>query len=43
MFLLNGIPLPYLLLAQTNGHSVFKDLEEGVTTRQIVDDSTGLI
>ena len=30
------------IVAQTNGHLVFKDLEEGVTTRQIVDDSTGL-
>ncbi len=35
-------PFTLPIVAQTNGHLVFKDLEEGVTTRQIVDDSTGL-
>ena len=35
-------PFTLPIVAQTDGHLVFKDLEEGVTTRQIVDDSTGL-
>ena len=35
-------PFTLPIVAQTDGHIVFKDLEEGVTTRQIVDDSTGL-
>ncbi len=35
-------PFTLPIVAQTNGYIVFKDLEEGVTTRQIVDDSTGL-
>ena len=30
------------LLSQISGYIVFKDLEEGITTREIVDDSTGL-
>ena len=35
-------PFTLPIVAQTDGHIVFQDLEEGVTTRQIVDDSTGL-
>ena len=35
-------PFTLPIVAQTNGYIVFKDLEEGVTTREIVDDSTGL-
>jgi DNA-directed RNA polymerase subunit beta' len=35
-------PFTLPIVAQTDGHIVLKDLEEGVTTRQIVDDSTGL-
>ena len=35
-------PFTLPIVAQTDGHIIFKDLEEGVTTRQIVDDSTGL-
>tara|TARA_B100000035_G_scaffold295177_1_gene286043 strand:+ start:468 stop:4607 length:4140 start_codon:yes stop_codon:yes gene_type:complete len=35
-------PFTLPIVAQTEGHIVLKDLEEGVTTRQIVDDSTGL-
>ncbi|MAZ46622.1 MAG: DNA-directed RNA polymerase subunit beta' [Rickettsiales bacterium] len=35
-------PFTLPIVAQTDGHLVFKDLEEGVTTRQVVDDSTGL-
>ena len=35
-------PFTLPIVAQINGYIVFKDLEEGVTTRQIVDDSTGL-
>ncbi|MFL2679522.1 MAG: DNA-directed RNA polymerase subunit beta' [Alphaproteobacteria bacterium] len=35
-------PFTLPIVAQKNGVIVFKDLEEGVTTRQIVDDSTGL-
>ena len=35
-------PFTLPIVAQIDGYIVFKDLEEGVTTRQIVDDSTGL-
>ena len=35
-------PFTLPIISQINGYVVFKDLEEGVTTRQIVDDSTGL-
>ncbi len=35
-------PFTLPIISQINGVVVFKDLEEGVTTRQIVDDSTGL-
>ena len=35
-------PLHLPILAQINGFVVFKDLEEGITTREIVDESTGL-
>ena len=35
-------PFTLPIVAQTDGHIILKDLEEGVTTRQIVDDSTGL-
>ncbi len=35
-------PFTLPIISQINGVVVFKDLEEGITTRQIVDDSTGL-
>ena len=35
-------PFTLPIIAQTSGYIVFKDLEEGITTREIVDDSTGL-
>ncbi len=35
-------PFTLPVIAQITGYVVFKDLEEGVTTRQIVDESTGL-
>ena len=35
-------PFTLPIIAQTDGYIVFKDLEEGVTTREIIDESTGL-
>jgi DNA-directed RNA polymerase subunit beta' len=35
-------PFTLPIIAQINGFIVFKDLEEGVTTREIIDESTGL-
>ena len=35
-------PFTLPIMSQTDGYIIFKDLEEGITTRQIVDDSTGL-
>ena len=35
-------PFTLPIIGQINGFVVFKDLEEGITTRQIIDDSTGL-
>ena len=35
-------PFTLPVVSQKNGFVVFKDLEEGITTRQIVDESTGL-
>ena len=35
-------PFTLPIIAQIDGYIVFKDLEEGVTTREIIDESTGL-
>ena len=35
-------PFTLPIIAQANGVMIFQDLEEGVSTREIVDDSTGL-
>ena len=35
-------PFTLPIIAQIDGYVVFKDLEEGVTTREIIDESTGL-
>ena len=35
-------PFTLPIIAQASGVMIFKDLEEGVSTRQIIDDSTGL-
>ena len=35
-------PFTLPIIGQINGYVVFKDLEEGITTREIIDDSTGL-
>jgi len=35
-------PFTLPIMSQINGFVVFKDLEEGITTRQIIDDSTGI-
>ena len=35
-------PFTLPIIAQANGVIIFQDLEEGISTRQIVDDSTGL-
>ena len=35
-------PFTLPIIAQATGSLVFKDIEEGITTRQIIDDSTGL-
>ena len=35
-------PFTLPIIAQIDGYIVFKDLEEGITTREIIDESTGL-
>ena len=35
-------PFTLPIIGQINGIVIFKDLEEGITTREIIDDSTGL-
>ena len=42
IFLLNGIHFTLPIIAQINGIVKFKELEEGITTREIIDESTGL-
>ena len=36
-------PFTLPIIAQIDGYIVFKDLEEGVTTREIIDESTGCL